>query len=438
MLAASGWVLNADNNVFGCTTPHGAPQRICQRFRFSSILRRMSVVVIHHLPSGVEPTYLVCTKGSPEVILPMLWDSPPDYDEAYLTMTRRGARVLAYVKTFGFCDSDVCVALLNEAGSTKSDSTQTVIKNSGTASSVDCRLHSNHTCSTREDERQSAQTRLASQLAAIEAEQDPSHVRLGDAIIAALFTAKMFSSSRVSNYQTRSMYVGHQTSNVQNSGHQRFGFRVQFFCSVSVKIQNIRCKSFNTDHSSFRLVSVHFTIQAFEDVVSHTPILNIFNLYTLLTVTLQFLVHISVLCTLTQEAGARMPINGDDFADVHAEFEPSILNTVGYLISTSIQIATIAVNHKGHSFICWRTKELLSLGVAIGGVFLLALGMFAEPRRLMLLDLQLQKVFLQAGAFDFIATWMVYFEVINIIRCRKGIPHDRLHILGTFFFVPLL
>ncbi|VDP89500.1 unnamed protein product [Echinostoma caproni] len=95
MLAASGWVLNADNNVFGRTTPRSPPLRICQRFRFSSALRRMSVVVSHHLPSGVEQTYLVCTKGSPEAILPMLLDPPPDYDEAYLTMARRGARVLA-------------------------------------------------------------------------------------------------------------------------------------------------------------------------------------------------------------------------------------------------------------------------------------------------------------------------------------------------------
>ncbi|VDP84701.1 unnamed protein product [Echinostoma caproni] len=200
----------------------------------------------------------------------------------------------------------VGVALLNEAGPAKSDGTRTAIQNSGTANSVDRRSHSNHTSSTRGDERQSAQTRLASQLAAIEAEQDPSLVRLGDASIAAPFTAKMSSPSG--------------------------------------------------------------------------------------------------------EAEARMPVKEDDFVDVHAEFEPSILNTVVYLISTSMQIATIAVNYKGHPFmesLLENKPIVVSLGVATGGVILLALGMFAEPLRLMRLDPQLQKVFFQAVAFDFIASWLV-------------------------------
>lgn len=55
----------------------------------------MSVVVSHYLTSSVDQVYLACVKGSPETIKSMLVDAPPDYDEAYLSMARRGARVIA-------------------------------------------------------------------------------------------------------------------------------------------------------------------------------------------------------------------------------------------------------------------------------------------------------------------------------------------------------
>ncbi|RTG87077.1 manganese-transporting P-type ATPase [Schistosoma bovis] len=102
MLASTSWSLNDQNEVYGRTIPRSSPLKICQRFRFDSTLRRMSVVVSHYLPSSVDRNYLVCVKGSPETILPMLVDAPPDYEEAYLTMARRGARVLALgQKTLG-------------------------------------------------------------------------------------------------------------------------------------------------------------------------------------------------------------------------------------------------------------------------------------------------------------------------------------------------
>ncbi|CAL8085800.1 unnamed protein product [Calicophoron daubneyi] len=140
------------------------------------------------------------------------------------------------------------------------------------------------------------------------------------------------------------------------------------------------------------------------------PIPNIFNVYTLLTVTLQFLVHFGVLFTLTQEAEIRMPVKEDDFIDTEAEFEPSILNTVVYLVSTAMQVTTLAVNYKGHPFmesLFENRPILISLGVATLGVVLLALGAFAEPLRLITLDPQLRSIFFQAMAFDFIASLLV-------------------------------
>ncbi|VEL15908.1 unnamed protein product [Protopolystoma xenopodis] len=55
----------------------------------------MSVIVSYPSAIGVETNYLACVKGSPEVLKSMLLDSPLDYDDAYLYLARRGARILS-------------------------------------------------------------------------------------------------------------------------------------------------------------------------------------------------------------------------------------------------------------------------------------------------------------------------------------------------------
>lgn len=54
----------------------------------------MSTVVGYQGTTDVDLSYMVCVKGSPEVLKSMFIDAPLDYDDAYLQMARRGARVL--------------------------------------------------------------------------------------------------------------------------------------------------------------------------------------------------------------------------------------------------------------------------------------------------------------------------------------------------------
>ena len=72
--------------------------RIIQRFHFSSKLQRMSTIV-HVEGSGEASRYLVCTKGSPEMIASLLsknGDSKPKwYDATYQKLAREGMRVIA-------------------------------------------------------------------------------------------------------------------------------------------------------------------------------------------------------------------------------------------------------------------------------------------------------------------------------------------------------
>jgi cation-transporting ATPase 13A1 len=67
--------------------------KIFHRFHFSSALKRMSVVAGY--ADGLQTNYFAAVKGAPEIMRQMFASLPSDYDEIYLSFSRRGARVLA-------------------------------------------------------------------------------------------------------------------------------------------------------------------------------------------------------------------------------------------------------------------------------------------------------------------------------------------------------
>ncbi|KAH9507578.1 hypothetical protein Btru_051511 [Bulinus truncatus] len=69
--------------------------KIYHRFHFQSVLKRMSVVIGHTPAGSTEIQYSAAVKGAPETLKPMFSNLPSNYDEVYLKMARRGARVLA-------------------------------------------------------------------------------------------------------------------------------------------------------------------------------------------------------------------------------------------------------------------------------------------------------------------------------------------------------
>jgi cation-transporting ATPase 13A1 len=78
-----------------------------------------------------------------------------------------------------------------------------------------------------------------------------------------------------------------------------------------------------------------------EKLSKERPLGNIFNLYVLLSVLLQFAVHIVFLVYVT---GLAKHLEDRGEIDLEKKFEPTLLNTAIYLLGLSQQVSTFVLN----------------------------------------------------------------------------------------------
>nr|MBE5724991.1 putative cation-transporting ATPase 13A1 [Cucujiformia] len=93
-LLAVDWNLTKSDAVIPKKGKHYA-MKIFNRFHFSSNLKRMSVIAGYNATGSTETIYISTVKGAPETLKPMFKSIPDKYEEVYLELSRRGARVLA-------------------------------------------------------------------------------------------------------------------------------------------------------------------------------------------------------------------------------------------------------------------------------------------------------------------------------------------------------
>jgi cation-transporting ATPase 13A1 len=67
--------------------------KVVKRFQFSSLLRRMSVII--HVDREGRSHYFAAVKGAPEALHSMLDKCPEDFESIYKRFAREGYRVLA-------------------------------------------------------------------------------------------------------------------------------------------------------------------------------------------------------------------------------------------------------------------------------------------------------------------------------------------------------
>ncbi|KAH0579125.1 hypothetical protein H2248_003278 [Termitomyces sp. 'cryptogamus'] len=189
---------------------------------------------------------------------------------------------------------------------------------------------------------------ITDKMADMEGEDDVPKIKLGDASCAAPFTSKLSHVSAV----THIIRQGRCTLVATIQMYKILALNC-LITAYSLSVQYLDGIKFGDYQMSITgvLMSVCFLCisraKSVEKLSRERPLGNIFNLYVLLSVLLQFALHIVSLVyitNLTHSYETRGPI------DLEAKFEPSLLNTAIYLLGLSQQVSTFAINFQGRPF----------------------------------------------------------------------------------------
>ncbi|KAH8391365.1 manganese-transporting ATPase 13A1 [Drosophila serrata] len=238
----------------------------------------------------------------------------------------------------------------------------------------------------RQEQISQTQARLQTALRDME---EQTIVKLGDASIAAPFTSKSSSIMCVNHIikQGRCTLV----TTLQMFKILALNALIQAYCQSVLYIDGVKFSDTQATMQGIFIAACFLFItraKPLKTLSKVAPLPNIFNFYTISTILSQFAVHFGTLYYLTSKATELAPprvgkvkLYIDMDADEKTKYEPNIVSSTVYIICISLQVATIAVNYKGHPFMeSLRSNRMLmyAIGASATLVLLLSTGLAPE------------------------------------------------------------
>ncbi|XP_027098652.1 probable manganese-transporting ATPase PDR2 [Coffea arabica] len=173
-------------------------------------------------------------------------------------------------------------------------------------------------------------------------------VKLGDASMASPFTAKHASVAPTTDIirQGRSTLVTTlQMFKILGLNCLATAYVLSVMYLDGVKLGDVQATISGVFTAAFFLFISH--ARPLPTLSAERPHPNIFCAYVFLSLMGQFVIHLFFLMSSVKEAEKYMP---DECIEPDSDFHPNLVNTVSYMVSMMLQVATFAVNYMGHPF----------------------------------------------------------------------------------------